>query len=257
MKSPDKFIQDLAKKAGDTVLKRFGKDGVHYLKSDHRKDVVTKADLLSNKIVLTAIRYAYPEHGIISEETGHERADAQYVWIIDPIDGTLNFSLGIPCFGVMLCLTRNREVILSVIYLPALKEFYFAKKGKGAYLNGKRIHCSSHGFDQTYGTGSGNLYGRNEKLYRSLLKAGKTTSLHQHSFGAMCVNACYVASGRKDWMWTYSGQLHDFAPPSLILEESGCVVTNTRGEPWSFKDMNMIAGNPAVHKALVKLARNV
>src|SRR3989344_9501077 len=118
-KGTDSFIQKLAKEAGVAVLKRFGKDGVHYMKSDHVWDVVTKADLLSERIIISAIRKKYPEHGIVSEERGVLKEGAEYLWIIDPIDGTLNFSLGVPLFGVMICLVHRGNVILSVINLPA------------------------------------------------------------------------------------------------------------------------------------------
>src|ERR1700690_2607989 len=99
--STDAFIKKIAREAGAAVLKRFGKDGVHYMKSANRFDVVTKADLLSDRMIVSAIKKHYPEHGIISEESGNVNEGAEYVWVVDPIDGTLNFSSGVPLFGVM------------------------------------------------------------------------------------------------------------------------------------------------------------
>src|SRR3989344_3431493 len=133
MRSADKFIQDIAKKAGDAVLKRFGNSGVHRMKSDRVWDVVTEVDLLAYKIITSAIKKAYPDHGIISEESGGINNHAEYIWIIDPIDGTLNFSRNVPMFGVMICLARRDKIILSAINLPCSKEIFFAKAGKGAY----------------------------------------------------------------------------------------------------------------------------
>src|SRR3989344_8204360 len=98
----ERFIQAIAKKDGAAVLKKFGKAGVHYSKSDRVWDVVTKADLLSEKIIMSAIQKRYPDHGIISEESGSVREGAEYVWVIDPIDGTLNYARSVPLFGVMI-----------------------------------------------------------------------------------------------------------------------------------------------------------
>src|SRR3989344_7418089 len=165
----EKFIQKMAREAGVAVLKKFGKIGVHYKKSDRVWDVVTKADLLSEKIIMSAIRKKYPDHGIISEESGSVKEGARYVWIIDPVDGTLNYSRGVPTFGVMIGLVRDGEVILSAINLPATKEFFFAKAGNGAYLNGKRIHCSRvKDLKKTAGVGSSSLHMRNARFLMNL-----------------------------------------------------------------------------------------
>ncbi|MBI3573469.1 hypothetical protein HY090_00270, partial [Candidatus Kaiserbacteria bacterium] len=203
----DAFIKKTLVRAGEAALKLFGKVGVHYMKSDNVWDCVTKADLLSEKIIISAIQKHYPDHGIIAEESGRMNAGAEYVWIIDPIDGTLNFSRGIPLFGVMMCLARRGKVILSAIYLPVLKEFFFAKAGKGAYLNGKRIHCSRKAtLEQSFGTGSSSLRGRTVRFLRTLLAKCKKDRLQMASFGSICVNTAYVACGRRDWAVLLSGQ---------------------------------------------------
>src|SRR3989344_8783192 len=104
----DRFIQKLAKEAGEAVLKRFGKDGVHHMKSERAWDSVTKADLLSEKIIISHIRKSYPTHGIIAEESGVTKDGAEYKWIIDPIDGTMYFADGIPLFGVFIALVHRK-----------------------------------------------------------------------------------------------------------------------------------------------------
>src|SRR3989344_3237772 len=117
----DLFIQKLAKEAGALVLKRFGKDGVHYMKSDNAWDCVTEADLKADKFIVGRIKKAYPTHGIISEEGG----------------------------------VHNERVMLSAIHIPATKELFFAKRGKGSYLNGKRINCSRiQTLENSVGSGS-------------------------------------------------------------------------------------------------------
>ena len=258
MSSTEKFIQDIARKAGDAVLKRFGKDGVHYMKSGHLWDVVTKADLLSEKIIVSAIRKNYPDHGVISEECGVINEGADYVWIIDPIDGTLNFSRGVPLFGVMICLVHKGDILLSAINLPAEHELFFAKKGGGAYKNGKRIHCSRPTkLSETFGAGSARLDGRAAAFLSALIKAGRNQHIQYASFFSMAVNACYVASGKRDWCVPLAGSIWDFAPAYLILKESGCKVTDTKGRPWKLDMLEMLAANPVLHKKLLKITKNI
>src|SRR3989344_2221863 len=254
----DTFIRHVAKEAGKAVLKRFGKDGVHYMKSDHVWDVVTKADLLSENIIIAALKKKYPGHGIVSEERGVLNEGAEYVWIIDPIDGTLNFSLCVPLFGIMICLVHRGDVILSVINLPATGELFFAKAEKGAYLNGKRVHCSRmKSFDNSFGCGSATMGGRTAKFVKQVLRSGEKERIQLGSFGSMSSNACYVACGRRDWMVPLTGKVWDFAPAFLILKEAGCKVTDTNGNPWKFGTLEMVAANPTLHKKLLKLTKNI
>ena len=254
----DKFIQTITKKAGTAVLKRFGKEGVHYTKSGRLWDVVTRSDLLAEKIIIDAIQKVYPEHGIISEERGRINDGSEYVWVIDPIDGTMNYAFGIGMFGVMVCLVRRGEVILSVIYLPAMKEMYFAKANKGAYLNGKRIHClRTKNINKTYGLGSASMHSRNARFLKALLKKGEYSRVLFGTYGAMSVNTCFTACGRRHWFVALVGSIWDFAPAYLILKEAGCKVTDTRGRPWKFGQLEMVAANPALHKQLLKLTKNV
>lgn len=241
------------------ALKLLGKEGSAYSKSEGRWDVVTKADLLVEKKIISAIKKKYPAHGIIAEESGRLNQNAEYVWIVDPIDGTLNFSLGIPMFGVMVCLTQKQKVILSAIYIPATKELFFAKEGKGAYLNGKRIHCSRVStLDHTVGATSASLRGKVAAFFKNLMKAAKKNEIMLGSLGSIAVNACYTACGKRDWIVGLVGGVpHDFAPPYLIMKEAGCKVTNSRGELWTLKDQGFVAANPVLHKQLLKLTKGV
>ena len=253
----EKFIQTITKKAGAAVLKRFGKEGVHHTKSHARWDVVTKADLLSEKILISAIQKSYPNHGIISEESGRMNENAEYVWILDPIDGTLNYSLGVPAFGVMVCLVRKGNVLLSAIDMPATKEFFFARAGHGAYLNGKKIRCTkSRRLQTTFGMHGTTLNPRTTAFLRNVLRIAPRSHILMGSFSSPA-NACYVATGQRDWLVSLSGQIWDFAPEYLILKESGCKVTDTKGNPWKLGMLEMVAANPVLHKQLIKLTKGV
>jgi len=254
----DSFIQKLAKEAGVLVLRRFGKDGVHYMKSDNAWDCVTKADLSSDKLIVGRIKRAYPTHGIISEEGGVYNENAEYVWIADPIDGTMNFSRGVPMFGVMIALVHRKRVVLSAIHMPTTNELFFAKRGKGAYLNGKRINCSrARTLENSVGSSSSTMNKRNAKFVGNILRAGRRKRIQLGSFFSMAVNVCYVACGRRDWVVALNGKIWDFAPAHLMLKEAGCKVTNTKGNPWEFGTPEMIAANPRLHKELLKLTKNI
>ena len=254
----EKFIQQIAKKAGREVLKRFGKVGVKYMKSEALWDCVTEADLVSDSIMVSAIRKKYPDHGIISEEFGSHNPDADYVWIIDPIDGTYNFASHVPQFGVMICLAFRNEIILSIVNLPATGEFFFAKKGKGTYLNGRRVYCSkTKRLHNSFGAGSSSIRTRTARFLLKLVAAAKAEDIQLGSMASMAVNAAYTACGRRDWLVALTGALHDFAPVYLILKEAGCKVTDMKGHPWKFGQLEMVAANPTLHKQLLKLTKNV
>ncbi len=253
----DKFIQKIAKEAGDAVLKRFGKDKEWFRKSEHRMDMVTKADYLADKIITTAIKKRYPSHGIISEESGVHNPDATYVWTVDPIDGTLNFASGIPLFGVMIALVREKEVLIAAVYMPATQEFFFAKAGRGAYMNGKRITCSrTRELSKSAGYGISTLRPRTRKFLRNLVSSIKGDQAIIGSLSS-CANECYVAAGRRDWVVFLSGKIWDFTPVYLLLKEAGCRVTDTKGRPWKFGTLEMVAANPVLHKQLIKLTKGL
>jgi myo-inositol-1(or 4)-monophosphatase len=254
----EKFIQKVTREAGAAVLERFGKEKVHYVKSGYLWDVVTKADLLSQKIITSRIRKKYPDHGIISEEQGPIKEDAEYIWVIDPIDGTLNFSRGVPLFGVMVCLVHKGRVILSAVHLPATDEFFFARAGGGAYCNGKRIRCTSTKLlTRSFGASSSSLRLRTKKFMTNLLGSADEEHMMLAAFGSIAVNSCYVAAGRRDWFVQASGKIWDFAPAYLMLKESGCNVTDMKGKPWQFGTLEMVAANPRLHKELLKLTRGI
>ena len=255
-KGADSFIQKIAKEAGAAVLKRFGKDGIHYMKSERAWDSVTKADLLSEKIITSRIRKRYPEHSIISEESGVTNDGSEYTWIIDPIDGTMYFADGIPLFVVLIALAHKKKIILSAIYLPVTKELFFAKARKGAYRNGKRIHCSNKkDWNRSIGCAPAILNDRTIVFFKRFLNQARGKNFVIDKLGG--INEPYVALGRRDWCVSIGARLWDYAPGYLILKESGCIVTNLQGKPWEIEDRELIAANPRLHKKLLKLTKGI
>ena len=125
-------------------------------------------------------------------------------------------------------------------------------------MNGKHIHCSRHReWSTSTGVGPSGLRTRAIKFVRKLIAEVKQKKIVYCTYGSMAVDAAYIASGRRDWYVVVSGQTHDYAPIVLLMQEAGCKVTNLRGEPWSLRDTEAVAANPALHKELLKLTKNI
>lgn len=249
------FIKTITKKAGDVLKEKFRTVGVKYAKQDVY-DVVTEADLLSNEILTAAIKKQYPAHGIISEETGEYQTEAEYLWIIDPLDGTLNFSTHVPNFGVMVALAKNKRIKLAAIYCPMFDEFVFAKKGGGAYLNDKKITCSKKKkITESIGCLSASISPPNEWLWKKLLAKSKEGKFIINIVYSIAVEALYIAAGRRDWKISSGAYVWDYAAPSLILAESGCRVTTLEGVPWQMEmgKRSLVAANPRLHRELLEM----
>lgn len=250
----EKFVKKISLDAGTAILKKFGKVGVKYSKKDIT-DIVTEADLIANKIIVTAIRKKFPSHSIISEEQDKFTGKSEYCWIIDPLDGTRNFATGVPIFAVMIGIAFKGEMILGAIYNPNTKEFLFAEKGKGAYLNGKRARCSEQkSWSESYGIMNARC-SRNSFFLPKISLYNKKSLLGVNAFGSAAVDAMYVATGRRDWKATRDTDhgLWDLAIPAIILRESGCVVTNFKGKQWSLKDKEIVYANKYLHPKFLKI----
>lgn len=245
------FIQTITRRAGSVVLRHFGRARVRYTKHNVA-DVVTQVDLAANRLLVTAIRLRYPTHGIISEEQGEHHPDAEYVWIIDPLDGTRNFSTGTPLFGVIVALARRRELQLAAIAVPFERRLYFARRGRGAFCNGRRIRCSgTRRWAYSYGSCGSSLRPDQVAPLVRLIRSAAEQPFWLSMFGAAAVVATYVADGRRDWLVSFGGGIWDYAGSALLMREAGCAVTNLQGRPWTLRDTTLVAATPALHRKLL------
>lgn len=255
--SREEFLKSIIVKAGLVTLKMFGKTGVKYTKK-HAADVVTEADLISNKMISSGIKKNFPDDGIISEEEPDYNINAEYVWIIDPLDGTFNYSRGVPLYGVMIGLKKGDEIVMSAIYHPYFNDIYFAKKGKGAFRNGKRIHCSMRKeFRHSFGCDSPVWEARRKPYTDALMKNIGKEIVWIATPGSMAISASYTAIGGRDWMTSWNGGIWDYAASSLLLQEAGCKITNIKGKPWTTDDTTMVAANPVLHKKIIGLTKDL
>lgn len=252
----EEFLKEITIKAGDAVLEKFGKIGVKYVKT-HANDVVTEADLISNKILTDAIKEKYPDHGIISEEEDDHQTNSEYIWVVDPLDGTLNFATKIPIFGVIVALARNNKVEMGAIYLPYFKEFYFAKRGEGAFLNEKKISCSNtKDWIGSHGVIGANWKKDNNYIRRNLIKSiDNEESVWVNSYGCVAISCAYTASGKRDWYASPGGMVWDYAAGSVILEEAGCIVKDKKGNSWNLDSKGLIAANKYLYPKLSEITQ--
>jgi myo-inositol-1(or 4)-monophosphatase len=253
----NEFLKKIIVEAGDAAFEFQVKAKVEYAKKS-ATDIVTDGDLLSNKIITDAIKEKYPEHAILSEEGDHN-LEEEYTWIIDPIDGTFNYSKGAPLFCVIIGLVYKKEMLMAAVYAPALNELYFAEKGKGAYLNDQKIHCSNI-TDISLGFGNAfTLMGpKRLDLLSKFTEESKKHDFWLGSVGALGVSLAWVADGKRDWIVSQGGRIWDYAAPSLILTEAGAKISDMNGEPWVLKDdvNNILAASTnELHEYLVKMLK--
>ena len=220
-------------------------------------NLVTEADHAAEKAIIEKIRADFPHHQILSEECGAIGEGQEYKWIIDPIDGTVNFANGIPICCVSIGLEYNGEMILGAVYNPNMNEFYFAEKGYGATLNQKKIQVSSKkevissclvtGFPYTYlDEPNGPL-----QVFEKLIRKG----IPVRRLGSAAIDLCWVAAGRFDGFYEHKLQAWDSAAGYLIVTEAGGKVTDFEGKAYSPYQPHILATNGLIHEELLKYVR--
>ncbi len=247
------FVRETLMKAGEEILKFYGNASVIYTKTGGVNDVVTEADLASNKIISEAIKKNYPDHGIISEEESGHLPDADYQWYIDPLDGTKNFSTHTPMFGIILGLSYKGKMKMGAIYLPVLKDYCYAEEGEGAYLNGQKISCSGvKELSGTYGIGTWRMKPEYQQFQQGLNDIGGT-SIITNAIGCSAIAGIWASSGKRDWYLGPGGNSWDYAATSLIAREAGAVVSNFKGTDYMPGDKGILVSNPTIHPQLLEL----
>jgi myo-inositol-1(or 4)-monophosphatase len=232
-----------AAEAGKILRQRFGRYNETRVKG--RRDLVTEADLLSEKTILQIITTAFPGHGIMSEEAGTSREDSEYTWIVDPLDGTNNFHFGIPLFCVNIALARRGEVVMGITFDPMRNEIFRAVKGKGAYLNNRRTSVAKVADlgDSAVGVDLGYDAGRSRELLD--MATGLWPNIHcMRLMGTSSLGMAYVACGRLSLYFHKSLYPWDSASGLLLIREAGGEVTDFAGRRATIEDREIIAANP-------------
>ncbi len=241
-----------ATEAGAQVLKTFFNGKFSISSKSNINDLVTEADIASEKAILEIIKDQYPDHFILSEEAGEIKMDSEYKWFIDPIDGTVNFANGIPLCCVSIGLEKNGEMILGAVYNPIMNEFFFAENGQGATLNQEKIGvsdkaqvataCLVTGFPYSYLDIANGPIQVFERLIRQAIPVRR--------LGSAAIDLCWVAAGRFDGFYEHKLQPWDSAAGSLILTEAGGRISDFDGNAYSPYKHQVLATNGFIHDEL-------
>jgi myo-inositol-1(or 4)-monophosphatase len=252
-KSPELEVAiKAAKEAGKILEGYFETEIVRDFKED--KSIVTKADKESEDIIKKIINEAYPDHSIIGEETGHTKNGGEHTWQIDPIDGTRNFSKGLPLFALSIALEYKDEVIVGVIYNPATKSLFYAEKGKGAYLNNQKINVSKDNSSHAILVSGKGRNPEERKLARFLMHKlpDEFTGLTVRDLGCCALDLAILAKGGVEVSIELGLNSYDFAAGILLIQEAGGMITRLDGSKWSFPEGSFLASNGVFHNELVE-----
>ena len=238
----------------------------HYFNNDDLKisnkeginNWVTEADHAAEKAIIGAIKTDFPNHFILSEEVGEIITDSDVKWIIDPIDGTINFASGIPLCCVSIGIEQKGEMILGAVYNPFINELFIAEKGMGATLNDKKISvskktelihsCLVTGFPYSYL----NMPNGPLEVFERFVREGVPV----RRLGSAAIDLCWVAAGRFDGFYEHSLQAWDTAAGYLIVEEAGGKVTDMNGDKYSPYQNKLVATNGLIHDELIEVIHN-
>ncbi len=217
--------------AGTIARKHVGKVG-YDLKG--RANLVTQADVACQKAILKIIQKNFPTHDFLAEENGLKNTGSAWKWIIDPIDGTTNFAHSMPHFSHSIALAYHHEIVLGGVYDVSADELFLARKGKGATLNGKKLHVSTVNKVENSLLVTGFPYGKEQRMKELLPRfAAFLVACHDvRRLGSAALDLCWVAAGRFDGYWEDSLHPWDVAAGKLILEEAGGKVTDYSGKSW-------------------------
>ncbi len=252
MREPLIVAMEAAQQAGNLIKERVGSISKEEISQKSFSDFVTKVDLDSEKTIITNIKKHFPNHQIMAEESSKDYKKADYLWIIDPLDGTTNFIHSFPFIAISIALMYRGELIIGVIHDPLRNETFYAERGTGAFLNGKKIKVSSVKNPESSLIATGFPF-RNKQYVGNYIKI-----FHQmlHSVndlrraGAAAIDLAYVACGRVDGFFEYALSPWDIAAGTVLIKEAGGVVSDFDGDSNYLLTGNIIAGNPTIHKFL-------
>jgi len=245
-----------AKKAGKIINSNRGKfTDLNKVKYKGERDIVTKVDFEAEKIIKETILKKFPSHEILAEETPRGYQLADYLWVVDPLDGTVNFSHDYPNFCVSIALKQQEQTIVGVIFNPVLNELFTSVKGKGAYLNGKKISVSKNSELIRVLLNTGFSYNRGEKMEFTLdvvrRMLYKIKDIRRS--GSAALDLACVACGRVDSYLEYNLKPWDLCAGALLVEEAGGKATHPEGKPLDALPTDCFASNGLIHEKMLEL----
>jgi myo-inositol-1(or 4)-monophosphatase len=249
----------VADAAGEILITAFAeRQGFRSKQSEPAYNLVTDADLASEKCIVEFLQRRFPSHEILGEEEAQGNLDAEHLWIVDPLDGTNNFAHRIPHFAVSIAYYCGGQAQVGVVYNPARGDCYWGMRGNGSFYNGRRLSVSeSESLDQVM-VGVGFYYDRGAMMQATLAAIHDFFKSHIHGvrrFGTAALDLCQVAEGMFGAFFEYQLAPWDFAAGRLILEEAGGQITDGRGEPLPLAKTSVLASNRKLHAAALEIVQ--
>ncbi|MCC7516709.1 MAG: inositol monophosphatase [Pseudomonadales bacterium] len=246
-----------ARQAGEHVVRASDRLDFIAISEKGNNDYVTEVDQAAEEIIIRLLQKTYPDHGFLAEESGSSNTDADYVWIIDPLDGTTNFIRGIPHYAISIACQYQGKLEHAVVYNPVTREEFTASRGRGAQLNGRRIRVSKRTNLEgaLLGTGIPFRHHQRDKLpgYVKILEelAAQTAGIRRA--GSAALDLAYVAAGRFDAFWEMGLKPWDIAAGLLLIQEAGGLVSDFHGGNQYMDSGNIVCGNPKCFKQVLQV----
>lgn len=252
--------------AAESIARAAGKKLLHYLGKEmqieaktYYWDLVTEADTAAERIIIEALNEQYPDHNILSEEAGFvKKTESKYTWVVDPLDGTTNFSHQFPMFAVSIALHSEHDLLAGAVFNPAHEEMFKAGKGLGAFLNDKPMQVSQNAHLNNSLLATGFAYDRLATPDNNYAEFCRMTNMTQgvRRLGSAALDLSYVAAGRLDGYWERGLKIWDIAAGALLVTEAGGRVTDYAGNPIDPFSGRIVASNaPLHHTLLIELNR--
>ena len=253
---PYKQVAITAAEKGARILQmRFG--NISQIRKKAAQEIVTEADTESEKEIIAVIHSRFPEHGILSEESGLKAGASDYKWIIDPLDGTVNFAHQVPIFCISIALEFQDDIVLGIVLNPLNGELFSAIKGQGAQLNGQPIQVSAISTITDSLLVTGFAYNVNEIFEPVITRYGNCLKAAQglRRLGSAALDLCYVACGRFEGYWEQNLKPWDTAAGALIATEAGGQVTTFSNQPYTADHLEILATNGKIHGEMLELLK--
>lgn len=245
-----------AEEAGKVLVENFDTDYSISRKKEYT-DLVTEIDRKSESRIIEVVHDYFPNHNVLSEECGNLSLDSEFIWIVDPIDGTINYTHSLPIFCISIALEINKKVVLGIVYNPMSGEKFFSELGHGSYLNENRISVSSTKYLKDSLLVTGFPYDAKDNAdycidhFVNFVKCG----LPIRRLGSAAIDICYVACGKFDSFWEVSLNPWDVAAGYLILKEAGGKITNFNGSEYSIYGKQILASNGKIHQEMIEVLK--
>jgi len=244
-----------ARKAGNVMLNGLQKRGKIKISLKGRNDFVSEIDQQAEAVIIDTIKRAYPQHAVLGEESGYQGGEqAEYEWVIDPLDGTTNYLHGNPQFCVSIALRHHQRLEQGVVYDPTRDELYTTSRGQGAFLNDRRIRVTNLTSLEHALLGTGFPFREQQDLsaYIDMFRALSTQTSGIRRPGSAALDLAYVAAGRLDGFWEMGLNPWDIAAGVLLIQEAGGIVSDFSGGHDFMDSGNVVAGPPKVLKAILQ-----